>query len=212
MTYASDIFSWYAGSLTADVYFCPERHGTYYGSFYLKDAPAVGVAGYSISEQLTATAGGALSNSAEGYVTPSQAALVAGLVNTQRANLYASPTSNIVQTRTQIATLLRSLLTSTASAANVKAQVLSLSGTYGDLDGANNYAYATVFAQVYQSLTTAQLNQLAALRKSILTGTYADGTPFDFTVATVPYLYSDAITDSQIAPYIGNTDYLFFEP
>ena len=212
MTYASDIFSWYAGSLTADVYFCPERHGTYYGSFYLKDAPAVGVAGYSISEQLTATAGGALSNSAEGYVTPSQAALVAGLVNTQRANLYASPTSNIVQTRTQIATLLRSLLTSTASTANVKAQVLSLSGTYGDLDGANNYAYATVFAQVYQSLTTAQLNQLAALRKSILTGTYADGTPFDFTVATVPYLYSDAITDSQIAPYIGNTDYLFFEP
>ena len=26
----------------ADVYFCPERHGTYYGSFYMKDAPAVG--------------------------------------------------------------------------------------------------------------------------------------------------------------------------
>ena len=25
MTYASDIFSWYAGSIDADVYFCPER-------------------------------------------------------------------------------------------------------------------------------------------------------------------------------------------
>ena len=25
--------SWYAGSVTADVYFCPERQGTYFGSF-----------------------------------------------------------------------------------------------------------------------------------------------------------------------------------
>ena len=122
------------------------------------------------------------------------------------------PTANIVQTRTQIATLLRSLLTSTVNASDVKAQVLALSDVYGDLDGANNYAYTTVFAQVYRGLTTAQKTQLAALRKSILTGTYADGTPFDFTVARVPYLYSDVITDSQIAPYIGNTDYLFLEP
>ena len=30
MTYASDIFSWYVGSAAADIYFCPERHGTYY--------------------------------------------------------------------------------------------------------------------------------------------------------------------------------------
>jgi len=28
-----------SGSLEADVYFCPERHGTYYGGFYIKDAP-----------------------------------------------------------------------------------------------------------------------------------------------------------------------------
>ena len=27
MTYASEIYSWYAGSVTSDVYFCPERHG-----------------------------------------------------------------------------------------------------------------------------------------------------------------------------------------
>ena len=66
MTYASDMFSWYAGSLDADVYFCPERHGTYYGGFYIKDAPAVGHEGYSISEQLTATAGAALCDSLEG--------------------------------------------------------------------------------------------------------------------------------------------------
>jgi len=42
MTYASEMFSWYAGSVEADVYFCPERHATYFGSFYMKDIPAMG--------------------------------------------------------------------------------------------------------------------------------------------------------------------------
>ncbi len=36
-TYASEIYTWYAGSITGDVYFCPERQATYFGSFYLKD-------------------------------------------------------------------------------------------------------------------------------------------------------------------------------
>ncbi len=213
MTYASDIYSWYNGSLAADVYFCPERHGTYYGGFYIKDAPAVGHDDYSISEQLTATAGSALSDTAQGYVTQAQASLIAGLVDTQRNNLYASATSNIVQVRTQIATLLRSLMTSTVSSNDVKNQVLSLSQTYGQLDGENNYYYATVFAQVYSSLTDAQKTSLANLRKSILSGTYSDGTAFDFTTAANYYLYSDIIADtSALSPYIGNTDYLFFEP
>lgn len=213
MTYASDIFSWYAGSLDADVYFCPERHGTYYGGFYIKDAPAVGQAGYSISEQLTATAGAALCDSSKGYVTQDQAALMSSLVDTQRNNLYASPTSNIVQVRTQIATLLRSLLSPTVSADDVQAQVLELSGIYGDLDGENNYNYATVFTQVYNTLTSDQKTNLAGLRKSLLSGTYADGTPFDYSVCTTPFLYSSPITDqSVLAPYIDNTDYLFFEP
>jgi hypothetical protein len=115
--------------------------------------------------------------------------------------------------RTQIATLLRSLLTSTASSDAVKTQVLALSGTYGDLDGENNYNYATVFAQVYKTLTTDQKTKLAALRKSIMSGTYADGTPFDYSVCTTPFLYSSVIADeSVLTPYIANTDYLFFEP
>ncbi|MEI6127833.1 MAG: hypothetical protein WCQ99_14905, partial [Pseudomonadota bacterium] len=113
MTYASDIFSWYAGSVDADVYFCPERQGTYYGGFYIKDAPAVGHEGYSIDEQLTATAGSALCDSSKGYVTDSQAAVMSSLVATQKNNLYAG-TTNIVAVRTQIATLLRGLLNSTA--------------------------------------------------------------------------------------------------
>jgi hypothetical protein len=91
--------------------------------------------------------------------------------------------------------------------------VLELSALYGELDGANNHAYATVFAQVNRSLTGEQRVKLAALRKSIMSGTYADGTPFDFSTNSTPYLYSSAITDPNVlTPYIGNTDYLFFEP
>jgi hypothetical protein len=213
MTYASDLFSWYAGSLEADVYFCPERHGTYFGSFYIKDAPAIGHEGYSIDEQLTATAGAALSDAAKGYVTQDQATAMSSLVTKQKDNLYASTTSNIVQTRTRIATLLRSLLTGTGSADAVRAEVLRLSAIYGELDGENNHAYATVFAQVFKTLTPDQKTRLAALRKSIMSGTYADGTQFDYSVGTTFYLYSGVIKDTSVlAPYIGDTDYLFFEP
>jgi hypothetical protein len=212
MTYAGDIFSWYAGSLEADVYFCPERHGTYFGSFYMKDAPAIGVADYSISEQLTATAGSALCDSAEGFVTASQAASISSLVDQQRDNLYAGSTS-IVGVRTQIATLLRSLRASTASGASVNAQVLALSATYGELDGEDNYLYATTFASVYASLSEAQKTKLAVLRASIMSGTYADGSTFDFSTCTSPYLYSSPLSDtSVVASYISNAASLFFEP
>ena len=209
MTYASDLYSWYEGSLEADIYFCPERHGTYYGGFYIKDAPAVGHEGYSISEQLTATAGAALCDSSKGYVTDAQAAVISSLVATQRNNLYAGAT-NIVSVRTQIATLLRSLLISTATSDAVKANVLALSGTYGDLDGENNYNYATIFAQVYKTLTTDQKTKLATLRHDIMSGTYSDGTPFDYTVCTTPFLYSNVISETSVLdPYVSNTDYLF---
>ncbi|MEI8164678.1 MAG: hypothetical protein WCI19_16210 [Betaproteobacteria bacterium] len=209
MTYASDIYSWYAGSLEADIYFCPERHGTYYGGFYIKDAPAVGHEGYSIDEQMTATAGSALIDTSKGYVTQSQATVMYSLVATQKDNL-----NSIVSTRTQIATLLRSLLNASTSADSVKTQVLALSGTYGDLDGANNYYYATTFAQVYKTLTTDQKTKLATLRKSMMSGKYADGTAFDFSVATTPFLYSTVVTDAQITAYISDsaTNSLFFEP
>lgn len=211
MTYAGDIFSWYAGSVDADVYFCPERHGTYFGGFYIKDAPAVGHEGYSISEQLTATAGAALCDASKGYVTQVQATLVSSLVDLQRNNLYAG-TTNIVQTRTQIATLLRSLRTSTASAASVKTQVLALSTTYGTLDGENNCHYATVFAKFASTLTTDQKTKLTALRKSLMSGTYSNGTSFDYSTCTTPFLYSTVIKDTSVlAPYVNNTDSLFLK-
>ena len=209
MTYASDIYSWYAGSLEADIYFCPERHGTYYGGFYIKDAPAVGHEGYSIDEQMTATAGAALIDASKGYVSSAQASTMYSLVATQKDNLSA-----IVSTRTRIATLLRTLLDTATSAAAVQTQVLALSATYGELDGANNYAYASTFFQVYNTLSVDQKTKLAALRKSMMSGKYADGTAFDFSLATTPFLYSAVLTDAQVAPYISDavTSPLFFEP
>ncbi len=215
-SYASDLFSWYAGSIEADVYFCPERHGTYFGSFFMKDAPAIGHEGYSINEQLTATAGRALSDSTYGYVDSTQAALMSSLVDTQRINLYSNTVTlssgvknNIVDIRTAIATKLRTLLTTPDTSKTVLAEVLSLSGTYGELDGENNYNYATVMANVYKTLTAAQKTKLMALRASIMAGKYTDGTTFDFTYTATPYLYSAVITDATATGYTGNTDSLF---
>ena len=213
MTYAGDIFSWYAGSVDADVYFCPERHGTYYGGFYMKDAPAIGHEGYAISTTLTAEAGAVLlgldnaNKTALGlapyYITKAQADQMASLAVTQKNNLYAATTS-IVSVRTQISTLLRTLLLTGTDATVVRTQVLALSGTYGELDGENNYNYAKVFASVYQSLTDTQKTALTALRTSIMKGTYSDGTPFDFSTCSQYYLYSDLVTATDLAAYTSD--------
>jgi phosphatidylethanolamine-binding protein (PEBP) family uncharacterized protein len=209
MTYASDLFSWYAGSLDADVYFCPERQGTYFGSFYIKDAPAIGHEGYKIDEALTANAGQYFLDQ---IATTHLDILVTALVDKQRNYLYAG-TKNIVQVRTDISTLLRSLITASVPTdefkAQVLAQVLEKSGTYGELDGEIVYSYTLAFAQVYKSLTDTQKANLTAMRKTILSGIY-NGEPFDYSVCTTPYLYSAVIQDvSVLSPYISNTDYLF---
>ena len=209
MTYAGDLFSWYASTVDADIYFCPERHGTYYGGFYIKDAPAIGHEGYSINEQLTATAGAALSDSSKGYVTQAQAGLMSGLLSLQRSNLY-SGALNIVQLRTDISLLLRQLRISLVNSDEIKAKVLALSALYGELDGENNYHYATVFAQIKSDLSSQQMQQLADLRHSILSGFYADGTAFDFTIATKSYIYSDVIVnESVLLPYLTQALTLF---
>jgi len=57
MTYSSEMFSWFAGSLDADTYFCPERHGMYFGGFGMKTAPAMGKDDYAISTDLTGDSG-----------------------------------------------------------------------------------------------------------------------------------------------------------
>ena len=183
MTYAGDLFSWYAGSLEADVYFCPERQGTYFGSFYMKDAPAVGNPNYTIDPNLTANMG----NAFLAALTPTQAQLVTDLVTIQKPSLYA-----IVDRRRDIATQLRTFI---AGASPDSATVLSLAGTYGELDGEIVYNYATNFAKVNQTLSAAQKTQLAALRTQVL-GNLAP---------TGAYLYAEPIS----MPTIPNTDFLF---
>ena len=213
MTYAGDLFSWYSGSLNADVYFCPERHGTYYGGFYIKDAPAMNApqgVSYTIDSALTGNAGAALIDSSLGYVTPAQAAIMTNLVAVQKSNM-----DGIVAVRAQIAALLRTLITSAASGDAVRAQVLALSsGTYGVLDGRNNYYYATAFKKEYDSLSAAQRTNLKTdFWDKLLIGTYSNGTAYDYSVCKSTYLYSDPVTapsvQAQIAPYIADTDYLF---
>jgi phosphatidylethanolamine-binding protein (PEBP) family uncharacterized protein len=185
MTYASEMFSWYAGNVEADVYFCPERHATYFGSFYMKDIPAMGNQNYSISTSLTGDSGEAFLAA----LTEPQRKLVMNLVNQQRQDL-----TEIVKTRRAIATELRRFMKESAVD---KEKVMSLSRRYGELDGEISYYYATAFAEVAKTLTADQKKTLLKLRNL----------DAKFTCKGA-YLYSSAIN----MPIIPNTDFLFGKP
>ena len=46
-----------------------------------------------------------------------------------------------------------------------------------------------------------------------MSGAYEDGTPFDYSVCTAPYLYSAVIADTSVlAPYVDDTDDFFLVP
>jgi len=182
MTYAGDMFSWYAGSVDADVYFCPERQGTYFGSFYLKDAPAMGNPNYTIDSNLTAESGAAFLAA----LNANQTQTVTGLVDIQRDDLYA-----IVDTREQVATELRRFI---AGETADEATVLALMENYGELDGEIVYNYATAFVDVGQSLSIGQEASLAALRAEL-----------GVSQPTGAYLYSEPID----MPVIPDSDFLF---
>jgi phosphatidylethanolamine-binding protein (PEBP) family uncharacterized protein len=184
MTYAGDMFSWYVGDVEADTYFCPERHGTYFGSFYLKDAPAVGNPGYSIGTTITADLGANLL----AKLDATQAAAISGLVDSQRADL-----AKIVETRRAVSTELRTLQSGgTADAAAVAA----LMKTYGELDGSIVYQYANAFASVGKTLTTTEKADLLAMRRTLLG---------DLSEPTTAFLFSQPIE----MPTIPDTDSLF---
>jgi hypothetical protein len=180
-TYASEMFAWYAGSVDADVYFCPERQATYFGSFYMKDAPAMGNAGYSISTSLTGDSGADFLS----LLTADQRAKVTGLVDLQRSDL-----NEIVATRTAISTELRKAL---AGSAIDEANVRTLSARYGELDGEISWYYATHFAEVGKTLTSDQKAKAVALRN--LAGYTCQG----------GYLYSQPIAYPADVP----SDFLF---
>ena len=183
MTYAGDLFSWYAGSIDADVYFCPERQGTYFGSFYMKDAPAVGNPGYSIGTNITADMG----NAFVAALTPAQIPLITGLVDTQRSAL-----TSIVEVRKQISRELRTFI---AGKTADRATILGLMEQYGALDGVIVYNFATNFTKVGQTLTDVQKAQLQDLRHQTL----GDFTP------KAAFLYAQPIP----FPDVPSTDFLF---
>ncbi len=184
MTYASEFLSWYAGSVEADTYFCPERHGTYFGSFYMKDAPAMGRKGYSISTSLTGDKGEAFLE----MLTGQQRSLITSLVNLQREDL-----EQIVKTRRAISTELRRFL---GAESLDQAPVLALMRRYGELDGEISWYYATHFAQVAGTLSAQQKQALLRLRD------------LDAYPCTGAYLYSERIP----IPVIADTDFLMNEP
>ncbi len=152
MTYASELFSWYAGSLEADVYFCPERHGTYFGGFFMKDMPAMGKRDYDISTSVTGDSGRDFLNL---------------LTEQQRTNLTAVPDQQrkvlkeVVTVRRAIATELRRFLRGEQADS---AKVLALGRRYGELDGELSYRYVTAFAQVNRTLTAKQRAACLKLR------------------------------------------------
>lgn len=152
MTYASEFFSWYAGSETADVYFCPERHATYFGGFYMKDYPAMGNNDYYIPTALTGDAG----KDFVGLLTADQAQPLLSLEKE-----VGTLMTQIVDLRTAISRLFRGTLKGTAFD---PARVIALSRTYGELDGRLSYLLAQAFTGIHKTLTADQKAALVKLR------------------------------------------------
>jgi hypothetical protein len=181
MTYASEFFSWYAGSVEADTYFCPERHATYFGSFFMKDAPAMGKKDYSISTALTGDKGEAFLQA----LTPPQRDLITSLVDMQRADL-----GEIVKIRRSISVELRQFMNSNGADQRT---VQDLARRYGELDGEISWFYATHFTQARRTLSQEQIQALIQLRD------------LEDYPCSGAYLYSESIP----MPEIMNTDFLF---
>lgn len=181
MTYASEMFSWYAGSLNADTYFCPERHGMYFGGFGMKTAPAMGKRDYAISTSLTG-------NSGETFLatlTDVQRRSITSLIDLQRSDL-----NEIVRVRHDIAAELRRFLGGEIAD---QGKVIALSRRYGELDGNLSYLYGSAFAKVGQSLTSQQKQTLMSMRK------------VDPSEPKGPFIYSSPVNQ----PTVGDTDRFF---
>jgi len=180
MTYASELFSWYKGNIDADVYFCPERHGTYFGGFYMKDYPAMNNPDYFISTAITGDSGQEFLK----ILNTEQRALITGIIEEQRSAL-----NEIAEIRTTVSTELRKAM---AGGTVDKEKVYTLIERYGALDGQMSALYASRFAAVNKTLTEAQRAELIKLRNLdvVPEGAYRFSSPVDM-------------------PEISNNDYMF---
>jgi len=153
MTYASEFFSWTAGHVEADTYFCPERHGTYFGGFFMKDMPAMGKRDYDISTSITGDSG---RDFLERILTDTQRRHVTAILESQRNALM-----EIIGVRRSISLELRRLLKNETPD---RKKVIELGRRYGELDGEMSWLYATAFAKVNRTLTGEQRKALMRLR------------------------------------------------
>ena len=154
MTYVSEFFSWTAGSVEADAYFCPERHGTYFGGFYMKDMPAMGKPqDFDISTSVTGDSG---RDFLEVVLTPEQRRVIVATLDPQRQAL-----EEIVTLRKSVSTELRKLLAGTEPDRD---KVIGLGLRYGQLDGEMSWRYTMAFAEVNRTLTDDQRTALKRLR------------------------------------------------
>jgi hypothetical protein len=179
-TYASEFFSWYAGSETADVYFCPERHGTYFGGFYMKDYPAMGQRDYFIPTALTGDSGQSLID----MLAPAQAERITSITTP-----LAPILEEILGIRRSISREFRKYLS--GGSADEKL-VMALSKKYGELDGRISYMMADRFAAVYKTLSSEQKSAMVKLRNQ-------DVFPEGY------YLYADPVKE----PLVLDTSSLF---
>jgi len=152
MTYASELFSWYSGNQNADVYFCPERHCTYFGGFYLKDFPAMGKHNFNISTSLTGDTGKDFIS----LLTKEQSALL------KKTIADAEPVlSHIVEVRTSLSLELRKALN---NASPDKDTIYALFKQYGRYDGELSYNCAECYSEIFNSLTGQQKKEMMELR------------------------------------------------
>ncbi|MCP4353511.1 MAG: PKD domain-containing protein [Desulfobacterales bacterium] len=193
-TYATQLFSWYVGSVEGDTYFCPERHGTYFGSFYMKDIPPLtATEPVTIDSNLTADMGVAFLNALDS----TQETLITGLADIQKTTL-----DNIVSKRGEISAKLRLFMDGTSVD---KSEILSMVREYGEYEGDMMYYYATNFATVGNTLTDAQADTLMGLRLDYykeFPDYQANSNAYDCSGA---WLYASKVD----MPEIMNTDFLF---
>ena len=137
---------------------------------------------YTIDETLTANAG----QNFLAILTADQAAKMKSIVDLQRNAI-----AGLVAKRTAISTELRKFKSlQTAD----EATVLSLSEQYGEMDGELSYYYASIFTQVYNTMSDDQKAQLLKLANDL---GYID--------PTGGFLYSEPVQ----MPAIENTDFMF---
>ena len=193
-TFATQLFSWYLGSVEGDTYFCPERHGTYFGSFYMKDIPPITAQGpVTIDSNLTADMGQAFLEALD----PTQGTMVTGLLDIQRGDLY-----NIVAIREEISEKLRPFMNGLSVD---ESEVLAMVRQYGEYEGAMMYHYATNFANVGNSLTHEQADTVMGIRLDYyekFPDYQADPNVYNCSGA---WLYASRID----MPNIMDTDFLF---